>query len=58
MQAVLEQIEEEKRRQRAQRDEEEEACGVQRSQRKFFMPDGRPFNMNEGRLTFRLQDDR
>ena len=50
-------MEEEKRQQRADR-EEEAASGPQKRERNFFMPDGRPFNMNEARIGFRLLDNR
>ncbi len=54
MQEVQEQMEEEKRQERA----DTAADGQGKRVRNLFMADGRPFNMNEGRLGFRLHDDR
>jgi hypothetical protein len=58
MAEVQEQMAEEKRRERADRDEEATVAAASGRQRNYFMADGRPFNINENRLAFRLQDDR
>jgi hypothetical protein len=57
MQEVQEQMEEEKRQERADTGDQA-ADGQGKRARNLFMADGRPFNMNEGRLAFRLHDDR
>jgi hypothetical protein len=57
MQEVQEQMEEEKRQERAD-PADPAADGQGKRARNLFMADGRPFNMNEGRLGFRLHDDR